>query len=121
MNNGSFQTPGLPSFVRVRPNHKKGEVIHFAAKAVEIMTQESKLVVLLEGREQTVNYVRSPYRFELILSHPELIGQRRAAQRIMAMAMHDPMVASVIEASNVTDDMVKAAILNAVQALSQDM
>ena len=96
-------------------------MINFAAKAVEIMTKESKLVVLLEGREQTVNYVRSPYRFELVLSHPELIGQRRAAQRIMAMAMNDPMVASVIESSNVTNDMVETAILHALQALSQDM
>ena len=85
------------------------------------MTKESKLVVLLEGREQTVNYVRSPYRFELVLSHPELIGQRRAAQRIMAMAMNDPMVASVVESSNVTNDMVETAILHALQALSEDM
>ena len=85
------------------------------------MTKESKLVVLLEGREQTVNYVRSPYRFELVLSHPELIGQRRAAQRIMALAMNDPMVASVVESSNVTNDMVETGILHALQALSQDM
>lgn len=85
------------------------------------MTKESKLVVLLEGREQTVNYVRSPYRFELVLSHPELIGQRRAAQRIMAMAMNDPMVASVVESSNVTNDMVETAILHALQAISEDM
>jgi hypothetical protein len=85
------------------------------------MTKESKLVVLLEGREQTVNYVRSPYRFELVLSHPELIGQRRAAQRIMALAMNDPMVASVIESSNVSNEMVETAILHALQALSQDM
>jgi hypothetical protein len=85
------------------------------------MTKESKLVVLLEGREQTVNYVRSPYRFELVLSHPELIGQRRAAQRIMAMAMNDPMVASVVESSNVTNDMVETAILHALQALIEDM
>lgn len=85
------------------------------------MTQEPKLVVLLEGREQTVNYVRSPYRFELVLSHPELIGQRRAAQRIMALAMNDPMVASVVESANVCSDMVETAILHALQALSQDM
>ena len=78
-------------------------------------------MVLLEGREQTVNYVRSPYRFELVLSHPELIGQRRAAQRIMALAMNDPMVASVVESSNVTNDMVETGILHALQALSQDM
>ena len=85
------------------------------------MTKESKLVVLLEGREQTVNYVRSPYRFELVLSHPELIGQRRAAQRIMALAMNDPMVAFVVESANVTNEMVETAILHALHTLSQDM
>jgi hypothetical protein len=56
-----------------------------------------------------------------VLSHPELIGQRRAAQRIMAAAMIDPMVASVIESANVTNEMVSTAILHALQALSQDM
>ena len=45
------------------------------------------LFVLLEGREQTVNYVRSPDRFTLILSDESLIGKRRAAQRLMADAL----------------------------------
>lgn len=44
---------------------------------------ESGLVVLLEGREQTVNYVRTPHRFCLLLSDESLIGKRRAAQRLM--------------------------------------
>ena len=45
------------------------------------------LFVLLEGREQTVNYVRTPFRFILELSDPSLIGKRRAAQRLMADAL----------------------------------
>lgn len=44
---------------------------------------ENGLVVLLEGREQTVNYVRTPHRFSLLLSDESLIGKRRAAQRLM--------------------------------------
>ena len=36
---------------------------------------------------QTLNYVRTPHRFELILSEPLIIGKRRAAQRIMAKAI----------------------------------
>lgn len=60
----------------------------FAAGAVETMGADG-LVVLLEGREQTVNYVRTPHRFALILSDESLIGKRRAAQRIMAAAIVD--------------------------------
>ena len=63
-----------------------GEVILFAAKAVEIMKNDG-LFVLLEGREQTVNYVRTPHRFTLTLSDSSLIGKRRAAQRLMADAL----------------------------------
>jgi hypothetical protein len=58
-------------------------VILFAAEAVKKMG-ENGLVVLLEGREQTVNYVRTPHRFTLLLSDETLIGKRRAAQRLMA-------------------------------------
>jgi hypothetical protein len=64
--------------------------------------------VLLEGREQTVNYVQTPSRFILELSDPSLIGKRRAAQRLMAdslakvrdnpAARHDDIL-QVLEAS----------------------
>ena len=57
----------------------------FAAAALEEMKKDG-LFVLLEGREQTVDYVRSPDRFILELSDPSLIGKRRAAQRLMAHA-----------------------------------
>lgn len=63
-----------------------GEVVNFAADAVEQMG-EGGLFVLLEGREQTVNYVRTPHRFALILSDESLIGKRRAAQRVMASTL----------------------------------
>ena len=58
----------------------------FAAAAVETMGKDG-IFVLLEGREQTVNYVRTPFRFILELSDPSLIGKRRAAQRLMADAL----------------------------------
>lgn len=66
----------------------QGEVILYASAAIEKMVSSDKnIVVLLEGREQTVNYVRSPFRFNLTLSDSTLIGKRRAAQRIMAVAL----------------------------------
>ena len=43
--------------------------------------------VLMEGRSQTLDYVRTPHRFELTLSQPLVIGQRRAAQRMMGGAL----------------------------------
>lgn len=55
-------------------------------------------MVLLEGREQTVNYVRTPYRFSLTLSDESLIGKRRAAQRLMGVALTtEPTNAAEVE------------------------
>lgn len=45
------------------------------------------MTVLLEGREQTVNYIESPFRFELIMSDTKIIGMRRAAQLVGARAI----------------------------------
>ena len=63
----------------------QGEVISFAAKCAETM-RKAGCNVLMEGRAQTLNYVRTPHRFELTLSKPLLIGNRRAAQRMVAAA-----------------------------------
>ena len=49
----------------------QGEVVGFAAGAAEAMRADG-MNVLVEGRAQTLNYVRSPHRFELILSEPLL-------------------------------------------------
>lgn len=64
----------------------QGEVILFAASAIQVM-REGGITLVLEGREQTVNYVRTPFRFSLTLSDETLIGKRRAAQRLMAAAL----------------------------------
>ena len=82
-----------------------GEVILFAAKAVEIMKNDG-LVVLLEGREQTVNYVRTPHRFTLTLSDSSLIGKRRAAQRLMAEALSNKK--HKLDSSSTEEDVAKA-------------
>ena len=50
---------------------------------------ENGIFVLLEGREQTVNYIRTPLRFTLTLSDMSLIGKRRAAQRLAAGALSE--------------------------------
>jgi len=64
----------------------QGEVIAFAANAADMMRGDG-MNVLMEGRAQTLNYVRTPHRFELTLSDPIIIGYRRAAQRMMGAAL----------------------------------
>jgi len=63
----------------------QGEVVKFAGDAVQKMGAAGT-VVLLEGREQTLNFIPSPYRFCLTMSDTTVIGARRAAQRIAAAA-----------------------------------
>ena len=87
----------------------QGEVILFAAKAVQTMTQqESNLFVLLEGRAQTVNYVPTPHRFCLVLSDDTLIGKRRAAQRLMAEAL---------KGANGDESQVETALIKALERM----
>lgn len=64
----------------------QGEVIKFAGDAAAKMGADG-MNVLMEGRAQTLDYVRTPHRFELTLAEPLIIGKRRAAQRMMAAAV----------------------------------
>ena len=84
--NTELKGPKVSSNIPTVAKVTQGEVINFAAGAVKIM-EEAGEIVLLEGREQTVNYVRTPFRFTLTMSDPTLIGMRRAAQRIGAEAI----------------------------------
>jgi ribosomal protein S7 len=64
----------------------QGEVVKFANEAMTILRQAG-MTILLEGREQTLNYMETPHKFRLVLSDQSLIGKRRAAQRLMAEAL----------------------------------
>lgn len=90
----------------------QGEVITFAAEAINLMSADG-VSILLEGREQTVNYVRTPLRFILTLSDETLIGKRRAAQRLMAATLD-----SLEE--NATDDQVKSALDKALETMLKE-
>jgi hypothetical protein len=76
----------------------QGEVVVFASSALQMLAADG-WVVLLEGREPTVNYVPTPHRFTLTLQQEDgmlLIGKRRAAQRLMgatlaALKQHEPI------------------------------
>jgi len=72
----------IPKVARVT----QGEVIVFVKDALAKMAQDGKNV-LVEGRAATLKYIDTPHRYELIMSDENIIGQRRAAQRIGATAL----------------------------------
>merc|ERR1719383_652931 len=79
--NGKFDTH-IASVAEIT----QGEIIKFAGNAADQMSADG-MNVLMEGRAQTLDYVRTPHRFELVLSEPGIIGMRRAAQRMSASAL----------------------------------
>eukprot|EP00758_Cryptobia_borreli_P010790 Tbor_TRINITY_DN5602_c0_g1::TRINITY_DN5602_c0_g1_i1::g.8216::m.8216 len=84
--NTLLKRPLISQRVPIVASVTQGEVIKFAASAVQTMKDDG-CNIMVEGRAQTLNYMPSPYRFELCMSDINLIGQRRAAQRIMAAAL----------------------------------
>jgi cytidylate kinase len=86
--NTDLKVPKVSKNIPTVAECTQGEVILFAADAIKEMS-ESGITILLEGREQTVNYVRTPLRFTLVLSDDSLIGRRRAAQRLMAATLKE--------------------------------
>merc|ERR1712032_966633 len=95
----------------------QGEVVKFAGAAAEMMRTDG-MNVLMEGRAQTLNYVRTPHRFELTLSEPIIIGMRRAAQRMMAKAL-ERLKEDPAPAPSVVRDALKAELALMVRAAEQ--
>ena len=83
--NTTLKDPKVGKNIPTVAKWTQGEVVLFAGGAAEKMRADG-MNVLVEGREQTLNHLRTPYRFELTLSDPTLIGSRRAAQRMMGEA-----------------------------------
>lgn len=106
--NTALKAPKVSKHIPTVAEVTQGEVVTFAAAAIQQMGADG-VVVLLEGREQTVNYVRTPLRFTLTLSDASLIGKRRAAQRLAAGAL-GAVRASVGEALRRGDGDVTAAL-----------
>ncbi len=84
--NTTLKEPKVSKNIPTVAEFTQGEVVLFAASALQMLSSDG-WVVLLEGREQTVNYVPTPHRFTLTLSDGTLIGKRRAAQRLMGAAI----------------------------------
>mmetsp|Transcript_15093 Transcript_15093/g.27268 ORF Transcript_15093/g.27268 Transcript_15093/m.27268 type:complete len:452 (-) Transcript_15093:261-1616(-) len=86
--NTQLKSPKVSKNIPTVAEVTQGEVVLFASDAISKMGADG-IFTLLEGREQTVNYVRTPLRFTLTLSDTSLIGKRRAAQRLAAGALKE--------------------------------
>lgn len=88
----------------------QGEVIAFASNALSLMRADGNNI-LLEGREQTVDYIPTPFRYTLTLSDPSLVGKRRAAQRLGAAVFSSPSMSdpSVSVVSILQSELIKMA------------
>ena len=86
--NTTLKEPKVSKNIPTVAERTQGEVVTFAAAAAKKMGDDG-LVVLLEGREATVNYIPSPYRYTLTMSDRAVLGQRRAAQRLAAAVLKD--------------------------------
>ena len=109
---GPLVSPNIPTVAKV----SQGHVVKFAAKATTIMVEEGGHCVVLEGREATVNYVPTPFRFTLTMSDMSIIGKRRAAQVIGAAALEK--ISGISETPS--DENVKAVVEESLRALSAE-
>ncbi|KAH9599413.1 Cytidylate kinase domain [Trypanosoma melophagium] len=110
--NTLLKTPEISKAVPTVAEQTQGEVIRFAASAVKELS-EAGYNVILEGRAQTLNYIPTPLRFELVIDDVSVLGERRAAQRVMARALSDMKD----RLDTATDKDVETAVLKAVTEL----
>ncbi|CAE7241197.1 hypothetical protein AK812_SmicGene43593 [Symbiodinium microadriaticum] len=82
-----LKDPPVSRLLPVVAKSTQAQVVAFAQQALQ-QAAASGRVVLLEGREETLDFIPSNYRFRLTLpdSCNLLRGQRRAAQRILGEA-----------------------------------
>merc|ERR1711924_57580 len=85
--NTTLKAPLVAKNIPTVAERTQGEVVTLPPPAKKM--GDDGLVVLLEGREATVNYIPSPYRYTLTMSDRAVLGQRRAAQRLAAAVLKD--------------------------------
>jgi cytidylate kinase len=107
--NTVLKAPRISNRVPTVAEQTQGEVVKFAAAAVNTLTSNGRNVIL-EGRAQTLNYIPTPNRFELVIDDMGLLGERRAAQRVMAEAM-----------SNVAEGAMNEEVLQAVKRAAEKL
>jgi len=86
--NTILKQPNVAKFIPTVASYSQGEVVSFAQMCMTKMARDG-LTVLVEGRAPTLAYIRSPYRFELTMNDPSLLGARRVAQRLLHLALEN--------------------------------
>ncbi|EAN82683.1 hypothetical protein C3747_20g20 [Trypanosoma cruzi] len=110
--NTLLKRPEIEHAVPTVAQQTQGEVIRFATMAVGKL-KDAGYNVILEGRAQTLNHISTPFRFELVIDNITLLGERRAAQRVMAKAFSD--IKNHLDGA--TNKMVEEAIFRALSEL----
>merc|ERR1711862_443968 len=114
--NTLLKSSGISKILPTVAKATQGQVIMYASSAISKMIADTKdLVVLLEGRQQTVNYVSPPYRFVLKLKDQGVVGQRRAAQRIMAGVL------ACVDEKDVNDEKVEELLFTQLAKLVEEV
>merc|ERR1712050_185749 len=88
----------------------QGEVVRFVSGALQKMAAAG-INVLVEGREQTLNHIRTPHRFELVLEATSIVGKRQAALQVGARAWEK------LKSPCASMESVKAALMEAIQSM----
>jgi len=112
--NTTLKDPKVGKNIPTVAKWTQGEVVKFASGAVAKLGAAG-YNVLVEGRAQTLDHVRTPYRFELTLSDPRIIGMRRAAQRMMANAQ------AALEGSTPTPEAIQAELQAALKGMASNL
>lgn len=81
LKNGVLKQTSINRFLPTVARFTQGEVINLTNGYLEL--NQSK-TILLEGRKQTLSYLKADYRYELVMESKEVLGARRAAQKIAA-------------------------------------
>jgi cytidylate kinase len=90
----------------------QGEVVKIVSEGLTKMAADG-FNVLVEGREQTLNHIRTPHRFELVLDDPSIVGKRQAALQAGGKAW-DAMGKN----AEATPEAVKKAVDDAIASLA---
>jgi hypothetical protein len=111
--NTELKAPAVGTNIPTVAESTQGEIIKFASSAVAQLSQGG-FNVILEGRAQTLDHIRSPFRFELAMKNPTLIGMRRAAQRMVGE------VAQKLKGGKATDEAVVAELTCALTRMAAE-
>jgi len=83
--NSELKSKGVSTNIPTVAEQSQALVVKYVDSAVKQLG-EAGFTVLVEGRQATVNYVDTKYRFTLTLPDTSIIGQRRVAQRMIGAA-----------------------------------